>query len=164
MEKSNESKSQQEARSAREREYHNFWSELKLSTEKSLKINIGNAPTGSHYQINTGVGDIHFEWRFHPNPRTKLGVEIHFQRSELRTNEYNLEILKPSLTIFETMVGEKADIETGENDSWKRVCFKIDLDNGDIDDPKVKEFGKKMMIKMYNHFMPVIEKERNNFS
>ncbi len=143
-----------------QKEYLDFWTELKNKIESKLPIRLSNPPTTSYYSVPSGVGGIHFEWIFQGRPRNKFGVEIHFERSVKEHNKHNLNLLKPYLSKLESKIKMTAIIEENWTKRWCRLYFK--LDQGNIDD-NLKRFAENVMIEMYSYFKPIIEREKEKF-
>jgi hypothetical protein len=145
----------QPSKSTQERgqRYLSFYQELASRLKEKVPSAIAEPKPLAYCKIQSAIGGVHFEWLFGGNPRTRLGVELHFAR----TRAANLELIKE----FEKY---KADIEkvTGEKvvfqENWKSLSSRLYLEKkeGTMTE-ELKIWAVEKMALLYNLLQPKLE-------
>lgn len=105
-------------------------------------------------QIPTGLPCVHFEWSFWGKPRSKFGVELHFEKGTREASSTLLRKFEPLKEDIEKVTGEKAIFQENWGSHWSRLY--IEKKEGEMTE-ELKKWAVEKMTLLYNFLQPKIE-------
>ena len=136
-------------------EYVQFFSQCIESLKKRLPRDYATPSTKSYYQMPTGMSGIHFEWGFHGRPRSSLGVELHFEKSNREQNQALFSKCAELKNRLETEIGEPIVLQKEWGKTWARMY--VEKQQGKITDD-LKEWAVEKMQILIQVLQPELNK------
>lgn len=141
--------------SVTKQEYIDIYSELSAILSKRISKPLKMPKPKSYYQIDAGIGGVHYEWGFHGRPRSSFGVELHFERDDSNSNKDLINKLKPIIPLIEKATSEAVIFQEQWGQKWSRLY--IEYPKGNIDET-LKNWAVDKMELFINTIQPEIDK------
>ena len=132
-----------------------FYNELVHAIRDKIPVTLSENNTKSYYLIPTGIPDVHYEWAFHGRPRSKFGVELHFEISNRGENNKLLSEIEKSKEDVEKETGETPIFQENWGRTWSRLY--IEKNEGKMTD-ELKKWAIEKMIILYKVLQPKLDK------
>jgi hypothetical protein len=136
-----------------QKEYLQFWKKLKLRFEEEVGVDLTTPHPISYYQILIGKGGVHFEWLFHKK-KNKLGVELHFEKSNKDANLKILNNLTPYLPELKKKINKDILTMPDWGKKWSRLTVLLEI--GDNEDVLISD-SVNIMKELYLFLKPKID-------
>jgi hypothetical protein len=107
----------------------------------------------SYYLIPTGIRSVHYEWGFHGNPRSKFGVELHFERGNRQLNLQLLSYIEEYIPKLEEALHETVKVQKEWGKNWSRIY--IEKNEGQFTD-ELKSWAVEKMEIFINVIQPIL--------
>jgi hypothetical protein len=153
--KSERKANREEGLSRTQEEYLNFYRELVNGIRERIPVSLREPTPRSYYQIPTGISGVHFEWLFGGRPRSRLGVELHFEKGDMKVNRCLIEELEKSKDEIEKETGEKVFIQKNWCRNWARLY--IEKNEGKMTE-ELKRWAIDKMVIFYKLLQPKLDK------
>jgi hypothetical protein len=140
-------------------EYVQFFTQCVESLKKRLPRDYSPPVPRAYYQIQTGIGSVHFEWGFHGRPRSSFGVELHFEKGNKETNLAFLTACVKLKSSLETALHEKVVIQEDWGKAWARLY--VEKQEGKVTD-ELRDWAVDKMNTLITVLQPEIDKLRKS--
>ena len=138
-------------------EYIDFFGKCIDSLNKQLPKNYPPPSPLCYYRINTGLGNIHYEWGFHGQPRSSFGVEIHMEKGNREQNIAIYDVCIRKKNQLEDALSEKLIFQKDWGKFWSRIY--IEKQEGKMNN-ELKDWAVEKMKIMIDILQPELDKLR----
>ena len=136
-------------------EYVRFFSRCVASLKERLPRDYV-APAGrAYYQIQSGVPRVHFEWGFHGRPRSSLGVELHFEKANVKQNQALLAACARHKDQLEAALGEPVVMQKEWGRAWARLY--VEKQQGEMTDD-LRDWAVEKMFHLIQGLQPELDR------
>lgn len=115
----------------------------------------------SYYQIASGMSGVHFEWSFQGRPRSRFGVELHFEKGEKEDNLWLITRIKEFIPELEKKLGQKFQVVENWGRNWSKIL--VYKDEGEMTED-LKLYAIEKMEIMYRFIQPKIDQIKDQFN
>ena len=142
-----------EATQVRGQRYLSFYQELAGRLKEKVPSAVAEPKPLCYCKIQSAMGGVHFEWLFGGNPRSRLGVELHFASARASNLKLIREFEKYKEEI-EKVTGEKVIFQ----ENWKSLSSRLYLEKkeGTMSE-ELKIWAVEKMALLYSLVQPKLE-------
>ncbi|HOT74070.1 MAG TPA: DUF4268 domain-containing protein [Anaerohalosphaeraceae bacterium] len=144
-----------------QQEYVKFWSKLKNEWNKRLGQTLPEPRPIAYYQIPSGTGGIHFEWGFQGRPRSRFGVELHFEKGTKDDNLWYINAVRKHLPELEKQVGQTIEVMENWGHRWSRIF--VQVHEGEMTED-LQRFAIEKMVLFYQYLQPKLDLLKKEYS
>jgi hypothetical protein len=138
----------------RGQQYLQFYQELATRLKEKVPKAVAKPNTKYYCYIPTGLGGVHFEWTFWGNPRSKFGVELHFETSQKELNLKRIKECEKQKAEIEKATGEQVYFLEDWGTKWSRLY--LEKKEGAMTED-LKKWAVDKMALLYELLLPKIE-------